>query len=71
MQILNCAICDTSPLDTPRLAAGTWYAQCPGCLAQNVLEPDYSNIFLPVRFRVVLAAAAKRLPDRADEANAR
>ena len=67
MQILNCATCDTSPLDSPRLVSGTWSAQCPGCLAQNLLEPDYSNIFLPVRFRVVMAATAKRRQDRADE----
>ncbi len=67
MQILNCATCDTRPLDPPRLSGGIWTAQCPGCLAQNALEPDYSNVFLPLRFRVVLGAASRR-GDRADDA---
>lgn len=67
MQILNCATCDTRPLDPPRLTSGIWTAQCPGCLAQNTLEPDYGNVFLPLRFRVVLGAASRRA-DRADDA---
>lgn len=66
MQILHCATCDTSPLEAPRLIAGTWYAQCPGCLADNVLEPDYSNVFLPVRFRVAAAPMSARRNERAD-----
>ena len=60
MQILNCATCDTRPLDPPRLTGGIWTAQCPGCLAQNTLEADYSNVFLPLRFRVVLGSATRR-----------
>lgn len=60
MQILHCATCDTAPLATPRLFAGAWVAQCPGCLADNTLEPDYSNVFLPLKFRVVLGSTGKR-----------
>lgn len=64
MQILHCATCDTAPLAPPRLAGGTWVAQCPGCLADNTLEPDYGNVFLPLRFRVVLGSAGMRRGDR-------
>ena len=53
MQTLYCANCDTAPLNTPRLVAGTWYALCEECLAQNKLEPQHGNVFLPQRFRVV------------------
>lgn len=66
MQILNCATCDTRPLDPPRLTGGIWTAQCPGCLTQNALEPDYSNVFLPLRFRVVLEPVTRR-SDRLEE----
>jgi len=68
MQILHCATCDTAPLAPPRLAGGIWVAQCPGCLADNALEPDYSNVFLPLRFRVVLGSAGKRRADRQEGA---
>ncbi|MBL8383556.1 MAG: hypothetical protein JNM90_10790 [Burkholderiales bacterium] len=68
MQTLHCAVCDHAPLDTPRLVAGTWYAQCPDCLTDNVLEPDYSNVFLPVRFRVCLTGAPSRRGERGDAA---
>jgi hypothetical protein len=64
MQILHCVTCDTAPLTPPRLANGTWVAQCPGCLADNLLEPDYSNVFLPLKFKVVLGGAATRRADR-------
>lgn len=67
MQTLNCATCDTQPLDTPRLTNGKWYAQCPGCLTQNSLEPDSSNVFLPVKFRVLQGAAAPRRATRSDD----
>lgn len=52
MQALHCAICDTSPLDPPRLAGGHWHALCPGCGSDNLLEAENQNVFLPMRFRV-------------------
>jgi hypothetical protein len=60
MQILNCATCDTSPLDTPRLVDGQWYANCPGCDNRNLLEADSGNVFLPMRFRVASTTASRR-----------
>lgn len=66
MQILNCATCDTAPLGPPRLFAGTWRALCPGCLADNLLEPDNQNVFLPMRFRVVLKSAHARQAEHGD-----
>ena len=66
MQILNCATCDTAPLGPPRLIAGAWYALCTGCLADNPLEPDNQNVFLPMRFRVVIKPSATRRPERGD-----
>lgn len=66
MQILTCSTCDAAPLDPPRQANGTWLAQCPDCLTDNVLEPDFSNVFLPLRFRVMAGAPARRPADRTD-----
>lgn len=60
MQTLHCAICDTTPLDPPRLVGGGWHAQCPGCGADNLLESENQNVFLPMRFRVVLKAGGAR-----------
>ena len=54
MQTLYCATCDSSPLNPPRLINSVWYALCEECYAQNKLEPESSNVFLPLRFRVVL-----------------
>ncbi len=67
MQTLICATCDTRPLEAPRLTNGKWTAQCPGCLSQNSLEPDSSNVFLPVRFRVLQSAVASRRATRGDD----
>ena len=67
MQTLECATCDTSPLEAPRLVDGAWFAVCPGCGNENRLEADLVNVFLPVRFRVVGGDAAKRLREAAPD----
>ena len=66
MQSLECATCDSSPLESPRLSGGAWYALCPGCGESNMLEADITNIFLPVRFRVVGAGPARRARESCD-----
>lgn len=68
MQALHCATCDTAPLDPPRLVSGAWQALCPGCQADNLLEAENQNVFLPMRFRVVLRAAGARRPEAGDAA---
>jgi hypothetical protein len=40
-------------LNTPRLIGGAWFALCEECLAQNRLEAESDNVFLPQRFRVL------------------
>ena len=63
MQVLECAVCATAPLASPRLESGTWRALCPGCGASNRLEADITNVFLPVRFRVVPEPLSARTRD--------
>lgn len=68
MQVLECAVCATSPLEAPRLEGNTWRALCPGCGASNRLEADITHVFRPVRFRVLPEPLSVRPRDDASGA---
>ena len=60
MQVLYCHACKFPiPLNRPRLTEGYWYATCGECLLDHQLEPVSTNVFLPLRFRVVIVVPSE------------